>query len=145
MRMWLVVMAALLSGSAWAAPKRIEFTDVERQTREFVGYYKTIRLTPKQEKVKAAVLSKIPAPCCAQFSALTCCCPCNFSKALWGMTHFLLAKEGYDEARLKDAVDRWIAITKPDGWSGRGCFNGGCARPFAKDGCGGMSEHAFFF
>lgn len=36
MRMWLVVTAALLTGSAWAAPK--------------------------QEKVKVAVLSKIPAP-----------------------------------------------------------------------------------
>lgn len=37
MRRWLAVMATLLAGSAWAAPKRIEFTDVERQTREFVG------------------------------------------------------------------------------------------------------------
>lgn len=143
-RTWL--FAAWFVGSvASAAPKSIEFTDIERQTREFVGYYHSIKLTPKQEKLKAQVLKKIPAPCCSQFSALTCCCPCNFSKALWGLSHHLIARRGYGEKELEEAVKRWIAFTHPGGYSGRACYNGGCARPFVKDGCGGMSELRFFF
>jgi hypothetical protein len=122
-------------------PHALAFTDVKAQTREFIGYHQSIKLTPEQQKVKAAVLGAIPAPCCANFSALTCCCPCNFSKALWGMTHYLIAREGYDQARLKDAVDRWIAFSRPNGSSGKACFTpGGCNRSFAHDGCGGMTE-----
>jgi hypothetical protein len=127
------------------AAQALAFTDVQAQTREFIGYYKAIQLTPGQEKVKAAVLGAIPAPCCSSFSALTCCCPCNFSKALWGMTHYLIARQGYDEARLKDAVHRWIAFSRPNGSSGKACFSGGCNRSFAHDGCGGMTESQLVF
>lgn len=123
----------------------VAFHDVKAQTAEFIGYYHSVQLTPAQADVKAAVLSAIPAPCCARFSALTCCCPCNFSKALWGLTHYLLAKKNYDAPRLKEAVTRWIAFTQPYGSTGDACFNGGCNRSFANNGCGGMKESHVIF
>lgn len=120
----------------------MKFEAVEPQTRKFIGYYKTIRLTPEQEKVKAAALSPLKAVCCKDFSALTCCCPCNFSKSLWGMTHYLIAEKGYDAAQVQDAARSWIAYVNPNGFSGDSCDTGGCNRPFAQNGCGGMDDKA---
>lgn len=118
----------------------LAFTDLRRQTAEFIEYNKTIRLTPEQEKVKAEALDSIPAPCCGEFSAATCCCACNFSKSLWGLTHYLIAREGRNTGEVKSAALHWIAFTHPKGSSGKACFNGGCNRSFSDDGCGGMQE-----
>ena len=41
-----------------------------------------IELTPEQELIKKKALSKIPAPCCSDNSAYTCCCPCNMAPLL---------------------------------------------------------------
>ena len=118
----------------------IQYTDLRAQTVEFIGYYKTIQLTPQQEKIKTEALSSIPAPCCAEFSAATCCCPCNLSKSLWGLSHYLIAREGRGVDEVKSAALRWIAFIQPNGSSGRACSTGGCSRPFSKDGCGGMDD-----
>lgn len=123
----------------------VKFEAVENQTRKFIEYYKTIRLTPEQEKVKTAALSPLKAVCCKDFSALTCCCPCNFSKSLWGMTHYLIAQKGYNAAQVQEAAKAWIAYVNPHGFSGDVCQTGGCARPFAKNGCGGMDDGAIVF
>ena len=47
-----------------AAPDTIRFTDVQKQTRQFMGWYETIKLTPEQDAVKKEALGAIPAPCC---------------------------------------------------------------------------------
>ena len=130
---------------AKAATAAIQFEAVEPQTRKFIEYYKTIRLTPEQEKIKAAALSPLKAVCCKDFSALTCCCPCNFSKSLWGMTHYLIAQKGYNAAQVQEAAKAWIAYVNPDGFSGDVCQTGGCNRAFAKNGCGGMDDRAIVF
>ncbi len=127
------------------AAAQIVFEAVEPQTRKFIEYYKTIRLTPEQEKIKSQALSPLKAVCCKDFSALTCCCPCNFSKSLWGMTHYLIAKKGYDVAQVQSAAKAWIAYVNPDGFSGNVCTTGGCNRPFAQNGCGGMDDTAIRF
>ena len=120
----------------------MKFEAVEPQTRKFIEYYKTIRLTPEQERVKTAALSPLKAVCCKDFSALTCCCPCNFSKSLWGMTHYLIAQKGYNAAQVQEAAKAWIAYVNPNGFSGDVCQTGGCNRSFAKNGCGGMDDRA---
>lgn len=129
-----------------AAPSApLKFEAVEQQTRTFIEHYKTIRLTPEQEKIKTAALSPLKAVCCKDFSALTCCCPCNFSKSLWGMTHYLIAKKGYNAAQVQEAAKAWIAYVNPKGFSGDVCQTGGCNRAFAKNGCGGMDDRALVF
>ena len=130
---------------AATATTTMKFEAVEPQTRKFIEYYKTIRLTPEQEKIKAAALSPLKAVCCKDFSALTCCCPCNFSKSLWGMTHYLIAQKGYNVAQVQEAAKAWIAYVNPNGFSGDVCQTGGCNRPFAKNGCGGMDDRAIVF
>jgi hypothetical protein len=127
------------------ATTAVKFEAVEPQTRKFIEYYKTIRLTPEQEKIKEAALSPLKAVCCNDFSALTCCCPCNFSKSLWGMTHHLIAQKGYSAARVQEAAKAWIAYVNPNGFSGDVCQTGGCNRPFAQNGCGGMDDRTLVF
>jgi len=127
------------------AASPIGFEPVEPQTRKFIEYYKTIRLTPEQEEIKRAALGPLKAVCCKDFSALTCCCPCNFSKSLWGMTHYLIAKKGYDAAQVQEAAKAWIAHVNPNGFSGDVCQTGGCDRSFAQNGCGGMDDQAVQF
>lgn len=110
------------------------------QAIEYIGYYHSIKLTPEQEKIKTQALSAIPAPCCKDYTAATCCCPCNLAKAVWGLSHHLIAKKGYGAARVKTAVQEWLRSTNPAGYAGDACYTGGCQRPFAQNGCGGMDE-----
>lgn len=118
----------------------IELTDVAEQTRQFIEYERSIRLTPAQEGIKRRALTAIAAPCCSDNTAYTCCCPCNMSRSIWGLSNYLIAEQdaGVDEVRA--AVEEWIELINPDGFSGDVCYTaGGCSRPFADNGCGGMS------
>ena len=123
-----------------ATPPALTFHDARQQATEFIGYFHSIRLSPDQERIKREALSAIRAPCCAAFTIATCCCPCNMAKAIWGLSHYLIARQVYDTPRVKEAVERWVRFTNPQGYSGDACFTGGCRRPFEKNGCGGMDE-----
>ncbi|MBI2214792.1 MAG: hypothetical protein HYU52_14190 [Acidobacteria bacterium] len=122
-----------------------EFGPVEAQTRKFIEYNRTIRLTPAQQSVKDEALSELKAVCCDDFPASTCCCPCNFSKSLWGMANHLIADEGHDSAQVRNAAKLWVAYVNPSGFSGDVCKAGGCDLPFARNGCGGMDENDIQF
>lgn len=130
------------TGTKRSRPQRsvITFTDARKQTREFIGYFRSIKLTPEQERIKVAALSALPAPCCAKFSLATCCCPCNMSKAVWGMAAWLITEKGQGVEQVREAAVDWLAFINPNGFSGEACFKGGCKRPAAQDGCGGMDE-----
>ncbi len=71
------------AGAAFAAAKPVttaggvELHDVETQTVEFMRWNDEIELTPAQERVRVEALSAIPAPCCSDNTAATCCCPCG--------------------------------------------------------------------
>ena len=117
----------------------IEFTDVKEQTLQFMKYYETIELTPEQERIKLTALSTLPAACCADNSAYTCCCVCNLSRTVWGLTAHLIAERNYDAKQVQAAVKQWIQFVNPEGYSGNACYRGGCARSFSNNGCGGMS------
>lgn len=125
--------------------KRPVFNDLRAQAKEFIGYADSISLAPEQQKLKEAVLSTIPAPCCKKFSAATCCCPCNMAKTIWGLSNFMLVRHNASAAELKTAVEGWIRVINPSGFSGDACFKGGCERPFAKNGCAGMDHERLIF
>jgi hypothetical protein len=54
------------------------------------------------------------------------------------LSQYLIARQGAGVAQVQAKVKEWIAFVNPKGFSGVSCYNGGCARPFSKDGCGGM-------
>lgn len=143
-----VLVAALAGGALTAAATGtgVEFTDVESQTREFIGYYHSIQLTPEQEAIKKEALSAIPAPCCSDNTAYTCCCPCNMSKSTWGLSNWLITEKGADALQVRKAAEEWVSFINPDGFSGDVCYTrGGCMRAFADNGCGGMSDQQVIF
>ena len=141
-----IVAAALVApgagiGTVHAAKSDpLVLTDVETQTRTFMGYYHSIRLTRDQESIKARALNSIPAPCCSDKPMRTCCCDCNLAKAVWGMSNYAVAKLGYTEAQLRDKVLEWLAFVNPGGFTGDSCYTGRCGLPFDANGCGGMQE-----
>lgn len=49
-----------------------EFKDVKKETETFIRYYYTLKLSPSEQKVLENALSELKAPCCSDFSALTC-------------------------------------------------------------------------
>lgn len=143
-----VLAGVLFSGSPLVSPpaakaasannEKIEFTDVREQTVQFIRYYETIQLTREQEAVKREALSSLPAACCANNSAYTCCCVCNLSRTIWGLTAYLITEQNAGVEEIRDAVRKWTKFVNPEGFSGDSCYKGGCVRSFAKDGCGGM-------
>ena len=116
------------------------FHDAVAQSREFIGYYHTIELTPEQEAIKKEVLGSMPAACCSGSSAYTCCCPCNLSKTIWGLSNYAIAKQAADARQLRALVDAWMGFVNPDGYRGNACYQGGCDSSLSGGGCGGMQE-----
>lgn len=136
-----------LSGKA-AAPERaqasgnsaVRFTDAHRQAAEFISYDDSIVLNPDQKKVTDEALSSIPAPCCAQYSIATCCCPCNLAKSTWGLSKSLIANQHANATQVRAAASAWLQFTNPEGYTGDACFTKGCNRSFERNGCGGMDD-----
>ncbi len=140
-RHWLACSAAAGWAVSWSGrllADEIRFTDVETQSRQFMRWHAEIRLTAAQEGVKRAALESIPAPCCSDNSAYTCCCPCNISRTIWGLSQYLISKQNASAEQVRAKVREWIAFIGPANSSGSACYSGGCHRPFASDGCGGM-------
>jgi hypothetical protein len=110
------------------------------ETERFLAYERAIQLTPEQEAVRVAALDALPAPCCKEFSAATCCCPCNMARSTWGLAKHLIVHEGAGVERVRAAAAAWHRAINPAGFSGDVCATGGCGRAFAHNGCGGMGE-----
>ncbi len=130
-----------------AEPKgsEIKFRNSEQQTKEFIGYNTSIQLTVEQEKIKKEALTAIAAPCCKEYTIATCCCPCNLAKSVWGLSNYLIAKENFGAAKVKETVIAWIQFTHPNGFQGDSCFQGRCGVSFHQDGCAGMNEKKIVF
>ena len=122
-----------------------EFTGDRKETERFLAYGRSITLTPAQEAIKQAALEALPAPCCKQFTAATCCCKCNMARATWGLAKHLVADQGLDVSEVRDRVAAWHRAINPKGFSGDSCFVGGCQRSFADNGCGGMLKGHLVF
>lgn len=132
--------ASVPEGIQAPAESALRFTDARQQAAEFIAYDSSIALTAEQQKVMDEALSTIPAPCCAQYSIATCCCPCNLAKSTWGLSKFLITKQHASATRVRVAASEWLQFTNPEGYTGDACFTRGCNRAFAKNGCGGMDD-----
>jgi hypothetical protein len=126
--------------TATALDGKLLFNDAPTQSREFMAYYHTIELTPEQEAIKKEVLAAMPAACCSDSTAYTCCCPCNLSKTIWGLSNYVISKHGADAKQLRGVVDTWMALVNPNGYTGNACHRGGCNGGLSGGGCGGMQE-----
>ena len=139
----------LISGTSLARPRgagdavpapEVNFHNAREQTREFMQYHNTIQLSAGERKIMEEALSSLPAPCCDNYSALSCCCPCNLARSIWGLSHYLIREHDYTAEPLRDAVMEWLLFVNPQGHSGQSCYVGKCNTQFAFDGCGGMNE-----
>jgi hypothetical protein len=139
------VVAAFATGWSLLGADGVVFDNAQRQSRQFIEWYQTIKLTPEQEAVKKAALEAFPAVCCRDKSAYTCCCKCNISRTMWGLSNYMIAKQGASAEMVRDKVQEWVRFINPRGYGGRACYQGGCARPFARDGCGGMNADRLVF
>jgi hypothetical protein len=146
---WVLVglLTAFVFSSVNSADQNGEllFSDLKRQTNQFMEWERTIRLTPEQESFKKAALTQIAAPCCADNSAYTCCCSCNISRTIWGLSNYLIARQSADVITVRTKVVEWIKFLNPTGYSGRACYTRGCAKAFKHDGCGGMRRDQVVF
>jgi hypothetical protein len=151
----LLLMLALGSGSARSDAQTesgwhpqsvfIAFEGSQAEAETFMAYYDSIQLTAAQEAVRQEALQAMPAPCCSNFSAATCCCECNLSRTIWGLSKFLIALEGRSAGEVRTAVTAWINAINPSGYPGNTCFTGGCLRSFKEGGCGGMRADQLIF
>jgi len=134
-------IAAVAFDQAAAAGSPVQFFDASSQAAEFIGYSRSIALTPEQKQIRDRALSKFAAPCCSTFSMATCCCPCNLAKSVWGLSNYLIVRDGAREAQVEKMARKWIGYVNAKGFTGDLCDSpGGCARKFSENGCGGMDE-----
>ncbi len=127
-----------LLASDTPAADPLDFSDPRALTPRLMAFYDEIQLTPAQEAVKKEALEAIPAACCADNTAYTCCCPCNLSRTVWGLSAYLITERGADAERVRSEVQRWYGAVNEDEFPGDSCYTGGCGKPFAEGGCGGM-------
>lgn len=106
-----------------------------------IAYDAEIELTPEQEEIKRAALTPIPAPCCSDRSAYTCCCQCNLGRAWWGLSKVLITEHGQNAAEVQANVEHWIRNLRPQGFAGNSCYTGRCSTPARHDGCSGMDPN----
>ena len=132
---------ALERAASRGEPATIRFFDAPSQAAEFIGYSRSIELTPAQKQIRDRALGAMPAVCCDKFSQATCCCPCNLAKTVWGLSNYLIARKNASAAQVQAAARDWLKFVNPKGFTGDICDSaGGCAKAFSNDGCGGMDE-----
>lgn len=124
---------------------KMEFTGDRAETERFIEWYKSIDLTAEQVATRKAALEALPAPCCSQFTADTCCCECNMKRATHGLAKYLIAKRGWSADAVRTAVAEWHKVSHPNGFRGDACMKGRCNLSFAQDGCAGMTDGVLVF
>ncbi len=137
-----LLAAGLTAGSALAvlaAGADLTFEGSRAEVERLMGHYESITLTAEQEAVRVAALEPLPAPCCSNFSAATCCCECNLSRATWGLSKHLISNLGYGANEVRETVQRFHAAVNPSGYPGDTCSTGRCGSPMHEAGCGGMN------
>ncbi|HSM13095.1 MAG TPA: hypothetical protein VLA66_03440 [Thermoanaerobaculia bacterium] len=140
-----VVAAIAVTGGVAAGTPAGSYRGDRAETERFLSWYGSIELTAEQESTRVQALAELPAPCCREYSAATCCCSCNMARAGWGLAKHLIVEQGATAEQVRAEVAAWHRAINPGGFSGDACFTGGCGRPFAKNGCGGMKETELVF
>jgi hypothetical protein len=134
-------------------------------TQQFIDWYNSIELSAEQQAIRDAALSPLVAPCCDEYPASTCCCECNLSRSVWGLSDYLITEKGYGVDQVQEAALQWLHFIRPDYYvaseleqkgidpglwgltTESTCFTNNCERPFYTKissgyagGCGGMDE-----
>jgi len=137
----MVVSAAAAFGakSQSSSAPLLQLTGNRAQIEQFIRFDQKIRLAPAEEKIRHDALVDMPAPCCKDYSAATCCCQCNLSRSTWGMAKYLITRKGADAKQVRAAAEQWVKLVNPSGFTGTSCYRGFCGRTFKNNGCGGMS------
>lgn len=133
-----IVVGSLVVPSAVGG--ELSFDDIGAQTKRFIEYEASIKLTTQQDAIKREALEAIPAPCCSDNTAYTCCCPCNMARAIWGLSAYLITEKEADATAVREGVQAWLKAAAPKGHSGDVCYTGGCGRGLSENGCGGMNR-----
>lgn len=140
------------------AGHRYEFKGTREEAQSFMDKNREITLTPEQEKIRLLALDQkdgegnpvVPAPCCADKTAATCCCECNLARTIWGLSKSLIVT-GADATEVQEAVRAWTKALNPSGYAGvknvdeSACYAGKCNGPLNSDACGGMKENNLIF
>jgi hypothetical protein len=134
-------------------------------TQQFIDWYNSIELSTDQQAIRDAALSPLAAPCCDEYPMSTCCCECNLSRSVWGLSAYLVTEKGYGVSQVQKAAVQWLHFSRPDYYVASGleqegidpglwgfttestCFTDNCDRPFYAEtssgylgGCGGMED-----
>ena len=142
----LTAMAVWGCGNSSPAPTPADADDpiaavLALPMERLIEYDAEIALTPAQEEIKRAALTPVPAPCCSDRSAYTCCCQCNLGRAWWGLSKVLITEHGQTATEVQANVERWIGNVRPEGFAGDSCYTGRCSRAAKHDGCSGMDPN----
>ena len=108
---------------------------------ELIEHDARIELTAEQEEIKRVALTAIPAPCCSDRTAYTCCCTCNLARAWWGLSKVLITEHGQTADEVQANVELWIGNLRPEGFAGDSCYTGRCSTAAKHDGCSGMDPN----
>jgi hypothetical protein len=134
-------------------------------TQQFIDWYNSIELSAEEQAIRDDALSPLVAPCCDEYPMSTCCCECNLSRSVWGLSAYLITEKDYGVSQVQEAASQWLHFIRPDYYVGKAleedgidpglwgfttestCFTGNCDRPFYTEtssshlgGCGGMEE-----
>ena len=129
-----------------------------RNMGQFIDWYYSIELTTAKRAIKDEALRALVAPCCDDNSAATCCCECNLSRSVWGLSGYLIREKGYGVEAVREAAYEWLRFARPDyylaaalqeegidpqkfGLTTYGsCYRGICDLPVTEGGCAGMTD-----
>lgn len=135
-------------------------------TQQFIDWYNVIDLTSAQRALRDGALRPLVAPCCDEYPMTTCCCECNLSRSVWGLSAYLIRDKGYNTVnQLQEAILQWLHFIRPDYYvasslekevkiprafglsTQSSCFTDRCDLPFYSKpeylhlgGCGGMED-----
>ena len=134
-------------------------------TQQFIDWYNAINLTSAQQALRDGALRPLVAPCCDEYPMSTCCCECNLSRSVWGLSAYLITEKGYTVDQLQEAILQWLHFIRPDYYvasaleeegkiprvfglsTQSSCYTDRCNLPFYREteylhlgGCGGMED-----
>jgi hypothetical protein len=61
------------------------------------------------------------------------------------MAKYMIKEQGANADQVRARAQEWFKFVNPNGFSGDVCYEGGCGRPFNKNGCGGMNPAELIF
>lgn len=158
------IWAEIIPGEGTVTDYDIPFS--LENTQQFIDWYNVIDLTSAQRSLRDGALRPLVAPCCDEYPMTTCCCECNLSRSVWGLSAYLITEKGYNTVnQLQEAILQWLHFIRPDYYvasaleeegkiprlfglsTQSSCFTDRCDLPFYSNteylhlgGCGGMQD-----